>query len=517
MKKRWLITMLLVTLLSVALLLAGCQSKNGTAGESAKDVGTQEQKEVEEEKAETEKKEETEEISLKFLHNSDSFDPETDYTRELIKELLNVDIIPEMGNEDDKVNLILNSGQEYDMIKLTNRNLLISYMENGIIHPLNEYIDKYPDLKNAFTQDEWDMVSFDGQIYAIPETNTNDVEWGFAIRKDWLDALGEDIPQTIDDFYRVLKRFKEEDPGNVGKENVVPLTMEGKIIFNGLSQAFGVSAEVGGYIEKDGELLPSMELEGTRELITFLNKLYKEGLLDADYPSNKNETMISKIAAGYAGACRMTPWESAAVRTIKESNPDAELVFMEPFKDADGNRSIENRSGLKGFLIVPKSSDKAEEVVKYCNDFLAKENYEKLIVGEEGVSFQMEDGKYMPILPEFDKFNKGRWFYPTNVGERYTELFSARAHKEKEMGELWDDINEKCGQYSYDPVLNYAPTLDNEIEAVKQSLKEWTKEKVIKMIIDEKELENFDSYVAEWKEKGGDRLTEAYNEWYQNR
>ena len=190
---------------------------------------------------------------------------------------------------------------------------------------------------------------------------------------------------------------------------------------------------------------------------------------------------------------------------------------MEPFKDADGNRSIENRSGLKGFLIVPKSSDKVEEVVKYCNDFLAKENYEKLIVGEEGVSFQMEDGKYMPILPEFDKFNKGRWFYPTNVGERYTELFSARAHKEKEMGELWDDINEKCGQYSYDPVLNYAPTLDNEIEAVKQSLKEWTKEKVIKMIIDEKELENFDSYVAEWKEKGGDRLTEAYNEWYQNR
>ena len=55
MKKRWLITML--TLLSVALLLAGCQSKNGTAGESAKDVGRQEQKEVEEEIAEAEKKE----------------------------------------------------------------------------------------------------------------------------------------------------------------------------------------------------------------------------------------------------------------------------------------------------------------------------------------------------------------------------------------------------------------------------------------------------------------------------
>ena len=155
--------------------------------------------------------------------------------------------------------------------------------------------------------------------------------------------------------------------------------------------------------------------------------------------------------------------------------------------------------------------------MKYCNDFLAEENYEKLIVGEEGVTYQMEDGKYMPILPEFDKLNKGRWFYPTNVAERYTSLFSARAHKELEMGELWDDINAQCGEYSYVPIENYAPVMDSEVEALKQSLSEWTEEKVIKMIIDEAELAKYDSYVEEWKKRGGDKLTEAYNEWYQNR
>jgi len=32
-------------------------------------------------------------------------------------------------------------------------------------------------LKNAFTQEEWDMVSYEGKIYGIPETNTTDVEW----------------------------------------------------------------------------------------------------------------------------------------------------------------------------------------------------------------------------------------------------------------------------------------------------------------------------------------------------
>ncbi|HJA31697.1 MAG TPA: extracellular solute-binding protein [Candidatus Eisenbergiella pullicola] len=507
-RKRWL-----AAVMAAALMLGGCQSGGSQDTAQTQEGGTEQtQAQVQESESQ-----DTDVVSLKYLHVSESFDPETDYTRELIRELLNVDIIPEMGNEDDKVNLILSSGQDYDMIKLTNRNLLISYVQNDVIWPLDEYIDQYPDLKNAFTEDEWATVTFDGKIYAIPETNTDDVEWGFAIRKDWLDALGEEMPSTPDDLYRVLKRFKEEDPGNVGTENVIPLTMEGDVKFNGLAQAFGLGESIDSYIEKDGALVPGVEQEGARELVTFLNRLYAEGLLDADYPSNTNETMISKVAAGYAGACRMTPWESAALRTLRENVPDSNLTFLEPFAAEDGSRSIANRSGLKGFLIVPKASDKVAEVVKYCNDFLAEENYTKLIVGEEGVSYTIEDGKYMPILPEFDKFNKGRWFYPTNVGERYTPLFSARAHKEVEMGELWDDINAKCGEYSYDPIMNYAPTMDSETEALKQSLSEWTKEKVIKMIIDPAELENFDSFVAEWKERGGDQLTQAYNEWYQNR
>lgn len=505
-----------VLLLTVCLLFTGCQNTREQQGE-VDGQSAEGSKEAVEESAQVEDVAVEGEVTLKYLFGTDSFDPETDYTRQLIREMLGVNIIPEMGNEDDKVNLILSSGQEYDMIKLTNRNLLVSYVENDVIYPLDEYIDKYPNLKNAFTPEEWAMVTFDGKIYAIPETNTNDVEWDLAIRKDWLDVLGEDMPETPEDLYRVLKRFKEEDPGNVGKENVVPLTMEGTITFNGLAQAFGIGESVDSYIEKDGQLLPGLEQEGAKELITYLNRLYREGLLDADYPSNTNETMTGKIAAGISGACKMTPWESATLRTIRESNPNATLTFMEPLRGEDGSRGVVNRGGLKSFLIVPKSSSKAEEVVKYCNDFLEEANYEKLILGEKDVTYKIEDGKYLPILPEFDQMNKGRWFYPTNVGERYTELFSARAHKEQEMGELWDDINAKCGDYSYEYILNYAPAMDNETEALKQSLTEWTKEKVIKMIIDEKELEGFDRFVEEWKEKGGDKLTASYNEWYKNR
>ena len=36
------------------------------------------------------------------------------------------------------------------------------------------------------------------------------------IRKDWLDKLGLEQPKTIDDFYNVLKAFKEQDPDGNG-------------------------------------------------------------------------------------------------------------------------------------------------------------------------------------------------------------------------------------------------------------------------------------------------------------
>ncbi|MBC8080002.1 MAG: hypothetical protein H7X86_06635, partial [Gorillibacterium sp.] len=95
---------------------------------------------------------EKEPITLKFLNGTDKFNPEEDYTRKLINDVLGVNLIPSMGNEPDKVNLILSSAQEYDMIVMSakERNALGAYIRNGAIQPLNEAIDKFgPNLKNA--------------------------------------------------------------------------------------------------------------------------------------------------------------------------------------------------------------------------------------------------------------------------------------------------------------------------------------------------------------------------------
>jgi len=138
----------------------------------------------------------------------------------------------------------------------------------------------------------------------------------------------------------------------------------------------------------------------------------------------------------------------------------------------------------------------------------------QLILGEEGKSYEIKDGKYYPLFPEFDKFNKGRWFYPVNESSLYTPLFGARARKEEMMGKMYDDINEKGLQHSYTPVMKRAPLLSSE-ENFGQQLQVLAKDNLIKMVIDKKELENYDSFVNQWKSQGGEELGKELNQWYE--
>ncbi|MBB6734790.1 extracellular solute-binding protein [Cohnella zeiphila] len=457
---------------------------------------------------------------LKFLSYQDNFDPETDYERQAIKDMLGVDIVPTMGNDDDKVNLILSSGQDYDMISMNNRNLLAMYAKNKAIQPLTTLIDQYgPNLKNAFTQEEWDMVSVDGEIYALPTFNYEAVTDGLIIRKDWLDKLGLPMPTTPDELYQTLKAFKEQDPGGVGKDNVIPFAYhageDGNLLeISGLAEAFGLGRGPTDFIEQGGKIVSGLDTPGAKEYIAYLNKLNKEDLLDPDAAASKHDKVMEKVGAGYVGAATMSCWDSGAVRALKESDPNAELAFLPPMKDPNGNQKISGTGGLYSFVIVPQASKKAADVVQYANAFLDPANYTKLILGDENVTYKVEDGKYYPIFPAFDKLNKGRWFYPVNESKMYTPLFGARARKEPEMAALWDDINAKADSYVYTPVVNQAPVVQAE-QDFGQQLRTFSHEQLIKMMLDDSSLAKFDDFVKQWKEKGGQALADQYNEWYQ--
>ncbi len=458
-------------------------------------------------------------VDLIYLYSTDNFDPETDHTRQIIREELGVNIIPEMGIEEEKLNLILMSGQEYDAIKMNyNMTLLATYIKNGAVQDLTDLVEAYgPNLKAAFPQEVWDMVSVDGRIYAIPETDSNDIENGIVVRQDWLDKLGLPLPETVDDFYNMLVAFSKMDPASVGVEYIIPFAATGvdsDLDFNGLVQAFGVASKAMDYVDVDGELKISLDLPGEKEYLEFLHKLYKEGLLDSDFPATTHSALVEKVSSGVVGCAVMSCWDSSALRTLQSNFEGSNLVFLKPLSKDGSTPRIAARGGLKNFLIVPKASEKAAEVVKYCNDFLDDSHYMRLILGDEGTHYEVKDGVIYPLFPGFDEMNKGRWFYPTNDGAKYTPLFSVRAHKELEMGIMWDDLNNKGGEYKYVEITRFNPMLP-EFTEYGNTLLVMARESLIKMIIDDSEMARYDDFVTDWFAKGGRALADAMNAWYQ--
>lgn len=464
--------------------------------------------------------EEPEEIvTLHMLGGVEQFDPTTDITREKIRERLGIDIIAEMGNDPDKINLILSSGEEYDIIKGIGRAMLTNLIRTKTVTNLSPYIDQYPDLLEMFAPEYWDgLTGSDGNIYAIANQNLEDVDSAIAVRNDWMEALGLEDPSTLDEFVDMLIAFRDNNPDGLPPEQVIPFSFQGDsntFSLNGLTQAFGIGASPLDFIDVDGSLVPGLATEGGKAYIEFLNRLYSEGLLDADFAANSYSILEQRIGSGFIGAAAMSCWVSNSQQALRAEGDDHYMRFIEPLVNEDGERKIATRGGYEQTLIVPRASEKADVVVRFAYEFLQPENYVWFVIGDEDVHYTInEEGRYMAILPAFNELNLARWFFPINQKDLYQDVFSARAYKVKEMGMMWDQVNETCQSYGYINPLAYC-AITTDMEKYTNSITIFAQEKLMRMVLDANELADYDAFVQEYMDRGGAALMQAYNEWYQ--
>lgn len=102
--------------------------------------------------------------------------------------------------------------------------------------PLNDLIENYaPNLKALFEKRpelKAVVTASDGNIYSLPRVRelyfpAGHTTWG--INQKWLDALGLDMPTTIDELYDALVAFKTGDPNGNGKTDEIPLIFQHKM------------------------------------------------------------------------------------------------------------------------------------------------------------------------------------------------------------------------------------------------------------------------------------------------
>jgi len=163
------------------------------------------------------------------------------------------------------------------------------YGPMGIVLPLNELFEKYAVQLNRYADDSvWAYLKcFDGNMYYIP-TLTEPGTWkeAFAINKTWLDRLDLEMPVNYAEFVEVLRVFKREDAnGNGDTNDEIPFAL-GPVYsspFDSWDSFFGIFGTPGNYqINDSGKVINGYLVESFKEGLIELQKLYNEGLLDAE-------------------------------------------------------------------------------------------------------------------------------------------------------------------------------------------------------------------------------------------
>lgn len=412
---------------------------------------------------------------------------------------------PEVYNE--KLDVIMSSGDLPDMLHTYDPVWFDHYAKLGALKPLDELIDQYgSNLKEKIPDEVWDRVKYGGKIYAVPSLNeVTGVELMYA-RKDWLDRLGLAPPVTLDDYYHVIRSFTLNDPDGNGERDTIGLTFTSKL---GRSSpffgAFGTQLDT--WFERDGQLVYGNILPETKEALAFLNRLYRENLLDTEFPLNLQSSLHEKIENGKVGLFSAAWYDTRGpIAANKAKDPNAEWIMLEYPTGPDGYHGVYGKDIIRGLNVIPVESEHAADVIKML-DFIVSD-YQTLKLGFENEIWRWENGAIVTNFALHDE-HLYRGIYQSLVDVPDPVLFKERLDSLGDFN-LYNNL-ERINQHVIPNAFYGVPTPAMSKYSKKLDRMEDVFTKIIMGI---EPLDAFDQYVEKWKREGGDEITKEVNEWY---
>ncbi len=179
------------------------------------------------------------ELTVGILGTSKVEDFDTNAFTKYLEEKTNIDLnfylFPASGGY-DKVKVMLASGADMPDVLCgfgLEKSTLMQYGVEGTLVDLTDYMDNYSYWFNETKEktgienlDGW-LSTADGGKYYMPHITeqAGNKHGGKAfINKTWLDKLGLEMPETVDEFVEVMRAFKTQDPNGNGKADELGFT-----------------------------------------------------------------------------------------------------------------------------------------------------------------------------------------------------------------------------------------------------------------------------------------------------
>ena len=485
------------------------------------------------------------------------------YTR-FLKDDLNIEVvydwIASSSDYDEKMNLCIGSGTIPEMmnVNVTQYRALLKY---DMIQPLDQYFEDYAsdklkgyvesggeELKKCITNDKGEMMAIPAPSMMVGEMNEM---W---IRQDWLDNLGLEVPRTWDEMAAVAEAFVTQDPDGNGEDDTIGILGPGNsnhindIGDNqfGLDPLFCSFQSYPQYWlqDEDGTVKYGSIQPETRTALEKIQKLYTDKLIDPEMlvRNNCQEAVLSGKVGIFFG-----PWWSGY--TVSEATLAGEAdwrAYFTPLSE-DGKYYTHMPDPTSKYVVVSKSCKNPEaafKIISYlvaneqqwtdngitssemsCADFyplwngydnadeieVSTETLEKYLAGEitmDDVDFSQHkllksDMEAVTELKKepYDDFSLDKWNMDSDLAKtnlpRLVSLLVGGAPY----------VNDK-----YIPVYNAYSGQTETMQTKWANLKKMEEETFAKIIMGKADISEFDTFVENWKNQGGDQILKEIND-----
>ena len=292
-------------------------------------------------------------------------------------------------------NIMLTNQPLPDIIQ-GNKNDINKNAVEGALIPLEDLIKEYaPNIQKVFDEHPEYIagsVASDGKLYYIPSLYEGKPSMGFYIRQDWLDKLGLETPTTLDEYYNVLKAFREQDPNGNGKKDEVPYFYRDKGV-DGLIQLW--NAYNGWHVGADGKVVHGKTEAEYKTAMKELAKWYKEGLIDQEIYSRGSQAREQLLGDNLGGSTHDWFSSTGSFNKYASTIDGFKWVAFAPPADVNGKvKEIFGRQELRDMgWGISRDNQYPVETIKYFDWWFSEAGRRAYAYGIEGVDYTMVNGE----------------------------------------------------------------------------------------------------------------------------
>lgn len=304
----------------------------------------------------------------------------------------------------EALNLMLAAGTIPDIVGSSRiKDFVNQYGPEGAFVPLNDLIQEHAPNLRAFFEERPEIASAisaaDGNIYYIPYLPDGKYGRAYFMRTDWLETLGLETPQTVEELEAVLIAFRDGDPNGNGVADEVPYfarqwpeLIRLVTLWDGRSSGSDTYHDF--YIE-DGALLHPYAQDGYREGISNLSRWYAEGLVDAEVFTRGSSSRDYLLGENLGGMTHDWFASTSGYNRLSSEIDGFAFEAIAPPASISGVRMEEHRRiPIKpdGWAIGA-TNEHVIETIKYFDFWFTEEGRRLANFGVEGQQYTMVDGK----------------------------------------------------------------------------------------------------------------------------